>query len=296
MKKTLLFSFSFLSLFFLFTSVASAQVVINEFSVTPNPEWVEFYNASSSAEFIKNYWLDDDTNFNDDSGTSSKKQLTGLNTSNSTYPYIEINSFLNNSGDYVVLFDPGGNLINQYQYTSNPGDNVSIGRSPDNSGGFTVLSSATKGSSNSGPQPTPTPSPSPSPSLTPTPTPTPTPSPSPKVLGTTTKKTTKKKSPKPTLVPVAFLDKNNERKNILGEETESDETEEASPSGFRLAQGGLLSWILTGSGLLFLIAAGIPFVKARLSSRRSKTKSDFGKMDKWPKSSLDGDQSSSGQE
>lgn len=47
-----------------------AQVVIDEFVVRPNPEWVEFYNASGSAEYLRGYWLDDDRDFASDTGSS----------------------------------------------------------------------------------------------------------------------------------------------------------------------------------------------------------------------------------
>lgn len=160
----------FILLFIFFPKQIHAQVVINEFVVDGSPEWVEFYNASSSAEFLKSYWLDDDTDFTTDTGSSTKKVLTDLVTTNTTYPFIEMNSFLNNSAnsagewDHVVLFDSSGAIVDQYQYTSNPGDGISIGRSPDRTGGFSILQTATKGSTNSIPQtPSPTPSPTPEP-------------------------------------------------------------------------------------------------------------------------------------
>lgn len=146
-------------LFLWFPSNIFAQVVINEFLPDASPEWVEFYNSSDSAEYIKSYYLDDDTDFTSDAGSSSKKVLSELNISNVTFPYIEISSFLNNSGDFVVLFNSDGALIDQYQYSSNPGSGVSIGRYPDRTGSFDVLSSPTKGTANSAPVPTSTPTP-----------------------------------------------------------------------------------------------------------------------------------------
>lgn len=141
-----------------------AQVVINEFVPNFSTEWVEFYNSSSSAEYLKSYYIDDDTDFNSDTGSSAKKQLTGLITASATFPYFELSSVFNNSGDYVVLFDEGGNLVDKYQYTSDPGNGVSIGRYPDGSGSFYILTSATKGLTNSSPTPTSTPTPTPTPS------------------------------------------------------------------------------------------------------------------------------------
>lgn len=194
MRFILATSLAFL-LSFAFPKGSRAQVVINEFVPDANPEWVEFYNASESAEFLKDYWLDDDTSFEVDSGSSSKKSLVSLDTTNPSYPFIEVSSFLNNGGDFVVLFSPEGGIVDQFQYTSNPGDNVSIGRSPDATGDFLILSSPTKGAPNAGPQPTPTPSPAPtptpSPSQKPAATPKPTvsaatPTPRPKIAGKTT--------------------------------------------------------------------------------------------------------------
>jgi len=156
-------------LFFLFTSpVFANSLSINEFVVNSETEWVEFYNASDSADFVKNYWLDDDLDFENDGG-SAKKLLTNLITTSSTYPYLEIKNFLNNDGDYVVFFDNNGNIIDQYYYDSGPGRDISIGRSPDASGAFSLLVSATKGSANSLP-PTNTPVPTLTPANTPTPT------------------------------------------------------------------------------------------------------------------------------
>lgn len=169
-------------------SEISAQVVINEFLVGPNPEWVELYNDNVNADYLKSYWIDDDTNFNDDSGNSSKKSLSSINTSNATYPYVEFNSFLNNDGDYVALFDDSGNLIDSYQYTENPGSGSAIGRSPNQNGSFHLLMSATKGYENTAPKPTLTPVPTPTNSPTPTPEPTSTNTPTPRATKTPTPK------------------------------------------------------------------------------------------------------------
>lgn len=183
---------SFLFLFLFFPSTTHAQVVINEFVPDANPEWVELYNASASAEFLKSYYLDDDASFDSDTGSSTKKLLTNLDISNPSNPFVEIASFLNNSGDSVVLFDDSGFLVDQYQYTSNPGDGVSIGRNPDGSGDFTILLSATKGSTNSSPAPSPSPTPQPTPTKSPTPTPTKSPTPTPAKAPSPTPKVTQK--------------------------------------------------------------------------------------------------------
>lgn len=73
--------------------------------------------------------------------------MSTINTSSLIYPYISLSSVLNNSGDYVVLFDSNGNIIDQYQYTSDPGSNITLGRSSDG-GSWATLATASKGSSN----------------------------------------------------------------------------------------------------------------------------------------------------
>lgn len=155
------------------TSPVAAQVVINEFSPTSETEWIEFYNASPSAEYLKSYFIDDDISFSDDAGNSSKRPLNDIVTSNSTYPYFEVSSFFNNSGDYVVLFTNDGTRIDYYHYDKDPGE-VTIGRSPDQSGNFYILLAATKGGSNAQPLVSPAlvSTPPPSPTLLPTPKPT----------------------------------------------------------------------------------------------------------------------------
>jgi hypothetical protein len=167
------------AIFFANAQVCFGQVKINEFVVEPNPEWIEFYNASASAEYLKTWWIDDDKDFSDDAGSSSKKLLSSLNTDDASFPYFEVSSFLNNGGDWVALFDADGSLIDSYEYQESPGDSLSIGRSPDESGEWYCLEEITKGRGNSNPVPSPQPTPSPSPSPTPAPSPSPSYLPSP---------------------------------------------------------------------------------------------------------------------
>jgi hypothetical protein len=155
--------------FWLVASPVFAEVKINEFVPDSSQEWVEFYNSSPSAEYLKDYYLDDDLDFTEDAGSSPKKSLSNLDITNPNFPVINLNfSMLNNNGDWVVLFDKAGNVVDSYQYLANPGRDVSIGRFPDYSGGFFVLSYPTKGDANSVPL---TPSPSPTSTSTPTSTP-----------------------------------------------------------------------------------------------------------------------------
>lgn len=175
----------------LFPKCVSAQSVINEFVVDGDTEWVEFYNASESAEYLKSYYIDDDDNFTSDTGSSGKKILTSLNITNINFPYIELSSsiFNNTPPDNVVLFDNLGNVVDSYSYISNPGKEMSIGRSPDRTGDFFMLISTTKGFPNTLPIPSPTPTPEPTQSPTKVPTSEPTTAP------------TKSPSPKPSISP-----------------------------------------------------------------------------------------------
>jgi hypothetical protein len=156
-KRTLLIVL--FCLFLLFPSFVKAEnkMVINEFlahSSTGNKEWVEFHNPDKVD--LSSSYIDDDTSFTDGTRTSGKKSLVNLIASTSAYPYIELNSFLNNGGDHIILFDTTGNIIDQYEYGDDPGTDMTIGRSPDGIGEFQILVSATQGNANSGPQPTPT--------------------------------------------------------------------------------------------------------------------------------------------
>ncbi len=184
--------------------MADSHPVINEFLPHPstgNKEWVEIYVPEGMD--ITNYWIDDDTDFTSDSGNSSKKQMTTfIQGSDSKHVVYELSSSMfNNDGDTVALFAPDGALVDHYTYTSDPGVDISIGRTPDGTGDFQVLASATQGSPNSPPLPTAT--------ATPAPTDKPTYSPSP----------VHSKEPKPTDTPKpvksTFVPTSSSIKNIL---------------------------------------------------------------------------------
>ncbi|MBI2031348.1 MAG: lamin tail domain-containing protein [Candidatus Levybacteria bacterium] len=214
MKKIInFFSFFLILLFFLPSQAyASETIVINEFLAHPssgNKEWVEFYNPDNID--LSSYFLDDDTDFNSDTGSSSKKSLTTINNSSSSYPYFEISSFLNNDGDYVVLFSPTGEIIDQYQFTEDPGADIPIGRFPDGDGEFAILSSSTKGGPNYAP---------PTPTLAPTATPTPTKT----TASKSTSKTPTVASTKSSLSPTVFQGAKSQTLNykaVLGEKNQS---------------------------------------------------------------------------
>lgn len=259
---------------FLFTSKIYAQVVINEFVPDGSPEWIEFYNASASADYMKSYYIDDDTDFLSDSGSSQKKLLTSLNTFNPTFPYIETSSFLNNSGDWVVLFDQNGAILDKYQFNSDPGKDVSIGRYPDNNGNFSTLAYSTKADANSAP-PTPVPTETPKPSPSPTPSPSPSPTPSPTPTKTPTPSPTKTTTPTPTKEPDSMESPEEEMSsssgNVLGiyDQSPVSTTSQSVDSGKKSA---IIAFILIVVGIIFI---GVSVVLEIRSIKSSRVKNDI---------------------
>jgi hypothetical protein len=177
-------------------SASESSAISNEFMADSDQEWVELYVEGDTIDFIKEYWIDDDENFEEDSGTGKKKSLKDISLENKPFLYIEFKSFLNNSGDQVVLFTKEGTIVDRYSYEENPGKDISIGRSPDKTGSFGILSLSTKGSNNAviaTPTPTVTP--------TSTNTPVPTKTPSPTKVPTVTKVLSPTKTSTPSEVP-----------------------------------------------------------------------------------------------
>lgn len=279
-----------LFLFFVSSSNAFARVVINEFMVNSDPEWVEFYNSSGSAEYLKNYWIDDDKDFGNDIGNSDKEKLINLNVSNSTYPYIELSTFLNNDKDDVVLFDVNGKIVDSYVYRSKIDSGVSFGRHPDNTGSVSELESATKGGANSDPKPDPTSTPEPTSKPTATPKPTSTPKPTtaptarksfsstPRVLPQQTSSNTKNK---------IDLEGRNSNSDVLGLRNQMKPTENDVElgDGSKDDRGGNFPWesilfILSGGGF---IGSGVylykKYQKENSSEEKKKSTQNGFKLD-----------------
>ncbi|MEK7571012.1 MAG: lamin tail domain-containing protein [Patescibacteria group bacterium] len=142
---------------------ALSTPVINEFSTHPsseNKEWVEIVAPSDIQ--LTTYWIDDDTSFMDDAGNGSKRSLeNSVAGYASDYFIMEVSSLFNNNSDTVVLFTAEGTIVDQYSYTQDSGVEVTIGRYPNATGQFQILSSPSKGESNNPPAPTITPTPIP---------------------------------------------------------------------------------------------------------------------------------------
>lgn len=257
---------------------ADSTVVINEFVPDANPEWVEFYNASSSAEYLKTYYIDDDVSFTDDGGSSAKKLLSNLIISDPIFPYIELSSILNNSGDNVVLFDSSGNILDQYNYSNNPGKDISIGRNPDKTGTFFTLASATKGTANSSPQPSATPSPTPTLSPTSTHKPTATTTPVPTATSTPIQSPTLNLSPtNDDLSPqvLAEADENTGPEpevnlNIIDLTATAESEINPSPTSQpeKSDRSNLPVIIISTAGVILMLGGGIPLIIQEISHRK----------------------------
>ncbi len=168
-------------LFFSTTSIANAQIVINEFlpdlssdQDENQQEWVELYNTSDQPIDINNYLLTD--------AKDNQLIITPEYTNNGS-TLIDPNSFvlilrsgssfsLNNASDTINLFNAtqSSQLLDSYTYGQTQ-ENKSIGRFPDGSSRFIYHLTPTPSKPNIGPSPTPSPSPTPTPSPKPSPTP-----------------------------------------------------------------------------------------------------------------------------
>ena len=130
------------------TSTEPIIVFINEFLPQPNDgekEWIELINESAVAVDLHNWTLED----------GSGKIATASTTVNSQgFAVIELpSSKLNNSGDWVILKNPAGEIVHQVQYgDSEEGATVVIpkkGNSLARSGtNFVETTSVTKGAAN----------------------------------------------------------------------------------------------------------------------------------------------------
>lgn len=262
-------------------TLAAENPTINEFFAHPstgNKEWVEFYNPDKID--LAAYYLDDDLDFANDSGSSGKKSLSAISYSDTAYQTFDFESFLNNSGDFVVLFDSNGTIIDQYQYADDPGENVSVGRSPDGTGAYNILSSATKGLANSNPQPSPSPSvpqPSPSapsPSTLTTSSSSKSPSPSPKIGGATLAKL-----PTPSPKTGEVLAAGSHAANPIAETNDSPSP---SPTENQIKQNPAkikIAAIMVGAGTI-VIASSVGFL---LWYKKALTKKEDPANDQIPK-------------
>lgn len=118
MRKILFFLLLIFVFTFIFIPEASAQVVINEFSSSSNPEWVELYNNSTDTISLETYtiYFDDSTSTKQKYKFCNGEQILGnsykLVTRPSGKPY-----WLANDGDILILKELG-NIADSINYGS----------------------------------------------------------------------------------------------------------------------------------------------------------------------------------
>lgn len=283
--------FSFI-LFWLFTTNVFAQTnpLINEFSsdtegTTSDPDWIEFYNNGTENTDLSLYRIEDlnATNIKDLSGTIDP----------GGFFVVEWTNKLNKTGDVIRLVRISDSSISdEVKYGDQgsippPQNAQSSGRSPDGSGNWGILQSATKGLANSTiVQPTPTPTLTPTNTPTPTKTPTPTDAPTPTRTPTPTKTPTLSPSKSPSLTPTKTsltnsadltptktknkinsgpeeIEEEDSDKEILGLSTEKLEEEKFTPT--IIVQGSSqIAWpaifIIIGGGV-FVMCGILAFIK-----------------------------------
>lgn len=259
MKRYFILAFG-LCLLFIPQSV-SANIVINEFFFMTGSDWIELYNTSSVSASLAGMVIKD--------SAGQEIPLNGI-LEGGQYKVITTNK-LNKDGDSLNLFDSGSNqTLESIAYGDLgticiPQTDLSIGRLPDVSGNFTILSAPTEGLSNnsvsavacvtptvkptatSKPDPTGTPTSSPKPSATPGPpvsthTHTPTIVPSKRMSITVTKIHTS--TPPVSSVPIDQA----EDPAVLVEATETADVATASSLLTRFPFKAILALLLTAGG------------------------------------------------
>ncbi|MBI2431157.1 MAG: lamin tail domain-containing protein [Candidatus Levybacteria bacterium] len=257
--------FVFISvIFFLFYPqlVFAADVVINEFLANPasgEKEWVELYNLSSGDVNLTGWKLVDAKN-----NTKSLDSL-GIISAGGFVVYETGEGWLNNNDPEIINLKDNTGTVDSYSYSTKQNENITTGRDPNGTGDFTILASATKGSSNSPALPTTTPTqvPTATPTKTPTPTPTSKPTVTPKPVATATSSPassqTKSVSPTTTKPMVQENTKPEDEvpTSILGEMVTASPS--ASPTLVEAKKASLFSFsnLAIGTGFVFLVASGI---------------------------------------
>lgn len=130
MKFQFIFLFIFFGLNLIFSSIISAEIIINE--IMPNSstgqEWIELYNNSTQDASLSGYLLEDQLTSPSIIYEFSNEIILG-----NQYLVIDLDSMkLNNSGDGVILYDNNGAIIDETSYINAPND-LSWSRLNDNS-------------------------------------------------------------------------------------------------------------------------------------------------------------------
>lgn len=164
-KKPVLVFFIFNIFLFIFFSKTFAQVVINEFSSSSDPEWIEIYNTNEETINLTGWTLED-------RAQKSFIYLDGCVPAKG-FRKFEKTNWLNNGGDDILLKNDQKETIDSLTYgddnlVESPGEIQSAGRNPDGGDLWEIFDNPSP-QNDSCVLSTPTPSPS----LTDPPTPTP---------------------------------------------------------------------------------------------------------------------------
>jgi hypothetical protein len=272
LKKILVFSLFFL----LLSSDVSAQVVINEFSISPSDkyDWIEIYSPLTIDISGWEVW--------DEKG-AFEIIPQGTQLGPGIYHVITQYQRLDNDEDTIYLKDPEGNQIDSISYgyegevcVSKSGG--SIARIPDANPHYYRVLFHTKGESNNEAELDPCPTPTPEPTDTPTPTQKPTAAPEPTEIPTPipTSKPTSTLPPKPTIKASEKITTGTESGNNFETENDSgiilgsrEKMKEATPSlteeEEKRGKFPFLAGILVALGLGFIGIAIYPFVFPKIS-------------------------------
>lgn len=146
-----------LTFFLTNTHFCMASVVINE--ILPHPssgdDWIELFNTEAFEVDISGWIIEDST-----SKIKTTPEETKFTTM-SAYLQIFVSNRLNNSGDTLKLKNKEGVSVDEKSYNKDPGVDISLGRFPDGSNSWGVLTASSPNSANSNYSPTTTNAPEP---------------------------------------------------------------------------------------------------------------------------------------
>ena len=265
---------TFLLLLFFSTGLLKAKVIINEVLSDPvgnddGAEWVELYNTNSEVSPLLGctLYLDDDYDpqkvvFDNEDFVDKFEVITWDS------------SWLNNSGDQVRLECNGENDAVTYGSGGSvlaPEEGKTVGRFPDGTGVFYILTNATLGEQNfPPPSPTPTNTPTNNPTNTPVPTNAPTHTPVP----TSTAKPTLTLTRKPTSTPKDLTAQNQKIQEeadmaqfrfVSDEETDGQEvlgaTGVSDGDGEPAGRISPFAYVIFGLGVIFIGVSVVLFVR-----------------------------------
>lgn len=249
MLKGVLISIPFISVALLLPRIAFAQVVLNEFSSSTSPDWVELYAISETD--ISGWKIDDDAT------STIMHTIQGQTVLGVGELYVaDVSNRLNNPGDIISLYTKEDSLVDQISYGDKggvcvPSESQSAGR-VENGNTIERFATPTKEGTNVGAALAPCPTPTPEPTEAPTPASTKTPE-STKTASPTPKPTVKATATsRPTTKPISEKEEADNEKLILGlrEELENSPPPEEEVEEKRNFPFYSLLFILPGIGFI----------------------------------------------